>query len=51
MFVLVGVETCPYKLGEGVIPAASASLMKQIGAAYNVRKWALAAGITPSPSL
>jgi hypothetical protein len=51
MFVLVGVETCPYKLGEGVIPAASASLMKQIGAAYNVRKWALASGPQPFTGL
>jgi hypothetical protein len=44
MFVLVGAETCPYKLGAGVIPVAGAKLMKQIGAAYNVRTWTLAGG-------
>jgi hypothetical protein len=49
MFVLVGVDTCPYKLGEGSVPPPSPKLMKQIGVAYNVRAWRLANGPPPQP--
>jgi len=51
MFVLVGVDTCPYKLGEGVVPVASKKLMKQIGKAYNVGTWELANGPQPFTGL
>jgi hypothetical protein len=41
-FVLVGVETCTFKLGDGTSPPAVDNLMERIGEAYNMPSVVLA---------
>lgn len=43
-FVLVGVETCIFKLGDGTSPLPDEGLMRQMGDAYNIQKVVLASG-------